>query len=32
MQTLLLGYGDIADRVAQRLSAFKNQVTGVCRT
>lgn len=32
MQTLLLGYGDIADRVAQRLSAFKKQVTGVCRT
>ena len=32
MQTLLLGYGDIADRVAQRLSAIKSQVTGVCRT
>lgn len=32
MQTLILGYGDIADRVAQRLSAKKNKVTGVCRT
>ncbi|MCA1767764.1 MAG: hypothetical protein LC639_06080 [Idiomarina sp.] len=32
MQTLLLGYGDIADRVAQRLSAIKTPVTGVCRT
>lgn len=31
MQTLLLGYGDIADRVAQGLSALKEQVTGVCR-
>ena len=32
MQTLLLGYGDIADRVAQRLSGQNEQVTGVCRT
>ncbi|MCK7458115.1 SDR family oxidoreductase [Idiomarina aminovorans] len=32
MKTLLLGYGDIADRVAQRLSAIKSQITGVCRT
>lgn len=32
MQTLLLGYGDIADRVAQRLSDQNKQVTGACRT
>ncbi len=32
MQTLLLGYGDIADRVAQRLSTKTNHITGVCRT
>lgn len=32
MQTLLLGYGDIADRVAQRLSDQNEQATGVCRT
>lgn len=32
MQTLLLGYGDIADRVTQRLSGQNEQVTGVCRT
>jgi len=32
MQTLLLGYGDIADRVAQRLSGQNQRVTGVCRS
>lgn len=32
MQTLLLGYGDIADRVAQRLSAKDEKATGVCRS